>query len=1654
MDDVVLGGNKPEISRMDGISRSEKWARRVMTRHRSRSDRTGGHGCSVRTIASLVVLFLIATLCPLLASSSTPAAAAERPSIEVLPANFAPSKLNNKGEVVGTVSQNNTVVTAVYADGELEILPGGPVWSILSFNDDGEMLVTVRTPENRLILQLRDRSGIVKVFETPTNDGVERGIAAGWGPADNGTVLASIGWATRWNGTTFNGNGLLYQPAGGYDLVTSLSTVLAMTKTGSIFGFQHGGNWQNPLYAMANPDGSVTSLAGIGRVSSIRSMTDSGRILYYGLDGYFILEDGVATKVNEPQQPSAINDKGVIAGTNSGPNGSQATLRFEDGTLQSLAEITNANAQDWNQLYSANAMNENCDVLGDGSIRVGTGFSSRSYLAHVPDCEVKSFEGGFARPDIGVTTVYLGEKAQVRLRVANISDEDITNVEVVDADFRETALGGSVEITETANELPQTLAASGLDSQGFVWFDVEGIETGSVWLVANVRGTRNGKTVTGTLETLFAVKGGLALTVEQENAVVFGADNNDDGEIDEEDEIVQLNVKVQNTTEETITNIGPLDLTRPLKFTSRIADLGVMLEPVELPSEPIAQLAAGASQTLVYKYRATDKVSADIEAIFRGMQDGREVSGVGRGQVNVGSEIWARVSMRVEERPYLSGQTIRLFGKIENVSEVKDDAGNITQEGRPIGVMIEPVAAGNAGGGHVFDMANAGGRTPTSSTAFHLAVGESLDVGAILATLETDQPSQAEIQYKVTVWDHDVEPDEDPIRGDDTNVEWVRDGTSSDSHTVPLTKVTYPGAQPFLNCPGDLPNMDYVSCRFAKGAFSFVQGSWDLANITVYGTGQFFRGYWGVMSTMVWAQQQMVEFMLGDPEALQRLADEIVIDLKALQDVGVESLKGLTITAQGVVPALANALHDMDQVLHRGDMRAIVGGMAEFGGSNIDSLLGFGLLVRSRAAAKSLAGAAGVDGAAREAMEAAGRKQASELESRVTDALSRGKSLPKGGVLKAGDDVTNMAHVHRAFGATERDVTNLLKISIDEDVILPFRSRSVRAGQMIESGQALPKPGSVPIKTVNEIDEFYLRYKPEWNSQAVLVEPPVPWKAAGSERDALVEAYLDSFAELTRSDNASRDLRNIVRDRLETRLDEWPKQLELFSQYADNGIDINFYSGKNGLSDRLMPNNQPNMAAKIIADPISATGQSSARAAFRLEMADPTTGQFKAIVGDIDFLGIFNRDGSPVTDIAKRLRIYKKMRSLLGMQHGESFTFTVENLRQKFLSCCTAAGETMLAPTPDGKLIATNFDDALTVLTAGPNAAVTNNTTLPLFSFGRLISEYESQLTGTKGAQLPTLTEYLTDFVKGKLPSPPQSPKDIRDLLVGLEKKVRPNDNFNRTEGEPLRANREGQLERYNGGDGTIKTGPKPLRAVMAQGGGPATTVQEALTQLIAQGYDAPDLGVGAQGGIWEAVDPNEILGSSDQFQILPFTYIGDPAEPGDTTIDVLTPTQLRMSASSPFLMKGDKIVIDPGGQHEETATIASVGDGKITLTAPLTRTHASATMVILPTATAAGNNGNGNGTNNGGTNGTNGSGTDATRTDRAGHRRTDGTGVNSSNDGRNSGASGTTGRPGRLPYTGGNSLLLGLFGAAMLGAGLVIMETRRQRLRRRRRTS
>src|SRR5690606_31537629 len=111
----------------------------------------------------------------------------------------------------------------------------------------------------------------------------------------------------------------------------------------------------------------------------------------------------------------------------------------------------------------------------------------------------------------------------------------------------------------------------------------------------------------------------------------------------------------------------------------------------------------------------------------------------------------------------------------------------------------------------------------------------------------------------------------------------------------------------------------------------------------------------------------------------------------------------------------------------------------------------------------------------------------------------------------------------------------------------------------------------------------------------------------------------------------------------------------------------------------------------------------------------PDGTKFRDITGDIDFLAILTPDGrvlgegvegaQQALELQQRAKVYQLMQELVGMQHGESFTIPPGKVREKYMKdgLNSGDGETLLAATPQKRLMTTYFDDGLSTLLGGPN---------------------------------------------------------------------------------------------------------------------------------------------------------------------------------------------------------------------------------------------------------------------------------------------------------------------------------------------------------------
>ncbi|MBN9689595.1 MAG: PKD domain-containing protein [Verrucomicrobia bacterium] len=1049
--------------------------------------------------------------------------------------------------------------------------------------------------------------------------------------------------------------------------------------------------------------------------------------------------------------------------------------------------------------------------------------------------------------------------------------------------------------------------------------------------------------------------------VQRPAKVVLGGDNNQDGETNSLDRRVELIVGITNVSQQDVTGVRALIVEDPIQLTSLAEDLNIWLEPREVPLGEFGTIRPGAANAVLRTnvYEATDRTYAEASIVVQGKVGEAGVQTRGEGLVDIGGETLIEARFDLEDREYRSGQVVRVFGKIKNVSRFKNSRGEVIDEGKTVGVVVYPTTEGNGIGGYPF-VKDSGGRTPEGPTAFLLAPDEEIEIGAIIPTAEVNTNSTVAITYQVAGFVHGEGSKPRRARPSEIEVvERVTEGWSA-RHQVDLAAVVET-TDPWLICPTDLSFAGFVSCRFTEGLGNAGGGLVGLALLTGSGLKEIGLGSVRLIGWSLWAMEQTLDG-LKDPAARARLAAEVAIDLQALQDVGVESLQGIQLAAAGIGPAIERAIIDTGRTLESGDLKQIAGGLARVTGENID--LPLEALVAARALRKAMLVREGAESAAKQALEESFERQARELGTTVDDYAARGDlaKLPDSDDLPTGLNVVNEPRVYRdAYGARTEDVKGFLQVAKEEGVILAFRSRSPRAAALLDAVplKHLLKPHGVSIKTVSEIDVKYLNYPPQLEAECALVEPPFDWVNPWADKkngvvnpdfDALANNYLSRYPELNTGTEQAQALRAQVYERLKFQMEEYPKQAGNFLKYSREGIDVNFHAQKQnlGFGKFLLPNKEAKRAARLephhFTDPY--TGQP--RVAYRLLM-DDGAGSFKAITGDVDFLGIFNPDGSQPS-LLKRIRVYRKMIAL-GMQHGESFTFFAKDLREKFLRCCTPTasggeGEKMLAATPYGELLTTQFRDQLSVIEGGPNAALK-------------VGKGEFAFLDGAMSEVNTLERAASDAL-------PQALRNDVAPLVTVSALERLGEELKaeaaRNGGQAVRLGPDGQPEIYDEQPDGNSPSPSVLSSHRRTGSVfPGNSVRPAsetvedellgiLDGLVEAGWvNAREPGTtGASGGRWRPATVDELHGgpTGKSLKLSPYTYLTNDVAAGMAVLPVLPASDVGWPAGQPIFAVGDRVVIDPGGPAEEFASVASIFP--FTLSRPLQNGQEAGAMVLF----------------------------------------------------------------------------------------------------------
>ncbi len=980
------------------------------------------------------------------------------------------------------------------------------------------------------------------------------------------------------------------------------------------------------------------------------------------------------------------------------------------------------------------------------------------------------------------------------------------------------------------------------------------------------------------------------------------------------DNEILITATVKNTSDKVVDDVNIEGDVDGLTITSITDNPAVPLDllaftPADVAedgkSKPVSLGKRGSeTDTATYTWRMkafNSPATLRLRTLFSGNSSGKLVTVLGEGKLDITSDVlleWGvKSNQGTDSIP--SGHVVRVDGFIKNVMEEDDE------DAKDLVVMVFPNQVGNLGDGELFDI----NKTNTGKLdIFPLAPGEEITLKAFFQTLHSEKASSRNlVNYEIRLW---TVEDDGSLKVADAGAV-VKDGWSK-SFNVTLTSNPPPLQNPLLDCGEGPLGIGYppVFCGVSigyletfwpgiKGLFYFgaslTQEALDPRNSPVY-----LQTAWGaqIFGTVAAIYD-------SDGALLNALANEIAQDIQALPIAGLEAGKAVAQTTEAIAAELKTYFGGLHRAFRDNDYREIEYQFGRFVGSNPD------LVLESLVVVKALVKIARKiplpdTQLARAIRQQEKIKRTDDLAARIAKAEADGLSLEK--ALAAGDPL-DFALLRKIYGIDRRDIEFLQKIAQDEQIMLTFRSRHPKSIELLRKAEAWPKPEGLKFKTINEIDIKYLGYRERGKATIELVEPPPSIKGkVGSDLEFALDEYVSGL--ISKHPEIADDpmLFAEIRGRLKTRNKEWNKlvpKLEALPGRKIGDIDefdlpTSFEAGpqfKNGEAITIGAKETRRIRRKRISGAVPDPD----RRYWSIEMSDPVGAaykkDFRPVTGDTDFLGIFNADGSFILDAAKRIRIYEKLRTALDMQHGESFSFFMQNVRQEYLRCCTLGGTALVAVTPDKEVKAAYFLDKYSNIIAKKGSVrddVPGDFVVLLGASYKL--KVDLNVIGTLVAR--TFDEAIKPFLTRLVIYLPRFFSSY--IGDGTEEAV-----FSRDPSTPI------------------------LRAIQDEDGGD------------------PRLQRWTENDGWQFVDAAEALrlGDLNTADMVPLSSMPDGAKAGESVLEIASLAEIGME-SGLFFEAGDRVVINPGGENQEFAQVTALGS--LVLAEPLQNDHLPGEFVYL----------------------------------------------------------------------------------------------------------
>ena len=1018
---------------------------------------------------------------------------------------------------------------------------------------------------------------------------------------------------------------------------------------------------------------------------------------------------------------------------------------------------------------------------------------------------------------------------------------------------------------------------------------------------------------------------------------------------------VEIKATIKNTSNRTISDVNVEGLTegahKGLTITALTGDVGVPLTFIELvPAAGTAQMPQGVTlgpddtADIIWRLEAFDgPAKVRLRTLVSANDNGSLVTKLGENSLSIVKDVLAEVRIRptrVSALPLnvgdplqgLAGSGVFVGGNIENVSE-----------DQTLEVELQEVVTGNAGHGILYAPSKWGrGRTPDARQPFIIEAGETLDLFAAIRTLRAEVAANATVEYFVSAKSLTQNEDGSVSKTDVSDqVVFIDDVEEGWMNPVRVRMLPNP---PEEFDPIDECGTWYFTCGVVVGVESLATGLWDMGKLI--GNGILTLGN-AELRLLAWTADMVpvvMKAVLGDPVAREALIAELVIDFQALVDTGKYTLAQGQTLAGAVGQALEDGVGDFGDALANGDLEQVQFTLGRFIGENPD-LLPFETAILKAATAKAVKNVRGVEGAnkiTREAVEELAKKNDDivEVSARYDAGRNAGMDVTRD-VAEPGDLVAEVVTdasggprlkpdgtplgtsgpVPRYWGVSPDEVLKAIKVAMDENVLISFRSRALEAITLIRNNLAWPKPGAYPVKGTTEIDIRYLGYPqnrwrpdgtidpryPTTKGTTDIVEPP-PQLLGHTEDtlDAAVDAYMGTMVQRFPELGTDVELFNVVRNRLKTRAEEWPKNTAKVREWvASGGMPVSFGYRKQGIFGFFRDPIAGKRPVRLVERTIQ--GPDGPRKVIQVDIADVDGTDFRAITGDIDLLAILNANGTMLLNPFKRVRIYKKLQTVLGMQHGESFTFALsQSLRAGWLRCCARgvvdeAGRTaekLVVAQPNGKARIGEFVENKSITIDSPNSGKRIDKTGDFIQ----ISGIEYALAARKGVvdrlKFNALSEAITQVLGAQLIY------TIRSLLL------------------------------FAGGDDGLTSETEPLGFSRADSA--TIAIPDGDGGLLAW---VP--GVGFRPALAE-----DLLGPDGRLELLPQTSLTGSVAAGALSVSIASLEDFEAVAGSPWFEVGDMVVFNPGGDTQEVAEIVEFGS--FVFREPLRFSHDAGEMVSL----------------------------------------------------------------------------------------------------------